>query len=112
MLPKRHRVTRQREFLALQRGTAVRGPSLTLRLVRRTDRDPVRIAVVVSKRVSRRAVDRHQVTRWLREAARADLAALPSGVTVKVSATAPYASYSFPRCQVELHGLLQQARLL
>lgn len=112
MLPKHHRVRRQQEFLALRRGAAVRGPSLTIHILRRADQDPVRVAVVVGKRVSPRAVDRHRVARWLREAARSDLRTLSPGVTVRVSATAPVASYSFLRCREELHHLLRRARLV
>lgn len=85
---------------------------LTGRFVRRSDVAPTRIAVVVGRRVSRRAVDRHRVARWLRAALQPHLAALRPGLDLTLTATAPFAAYSSPRCREEVARLLAQAHLL
>lgn len=113
MLARRYRLHEKRSLARVRRrGAVVRGPLLTLHVARRGEGGVPKIAVVVGRRVSKRAVDRHRVARWIRESVRSELSHLPPKVDFIVSATAPNERYSFAAVFKEVLALLRRAGLL
>ncbi len=113
MLAKKNRLRRSSDLARVQRSRAVfRNQRLTLKVFFRRDDQPPRIAVVVGRNVSRRAVDRNRVARWLREVVREELPRLVVGVDLRVAATVPFAGYSFQQCSVDIRELFMRARVL
>ncbi|RMG16298.1 MAG: ribonuclease P protein component [Deltaproteobacteria bacterium] len=81
-LPRSARLRRRREFVEVQRyGRSVRTRVLVL-LVATNELGRRRLGVTVSRRVSRRAVDRNRIKRRLREIFRRERGVLPDGVDV------------------------------
>jgi ribonuclease P protein component len=72
----------------------------------------LRIGFVVSKRVSKRAVDRNYIKRLLSEAARAALPRLPGGVDIVVTARQQASTADLRTLEQEMLTLLHRARLL
>ena len=72
----------------------------------------LRIGFVVSKRVSKRAVERNYVKRLLSEAIRLILADIPAGWDLVISAKAPVIGVKLPDLVDDLRILLRRARLL
>jgi ribonuclease P protein component len=72
----------------------------------------LRIGFVVSKRVSKRAVDRNYIKRLLSEVARAALPRLPGGVDIVVTARQQARTANLPTLEQDLLTLLHRAHLL
>ncbi len=72
----------------------------------------LRIGFVVSKRVSKRAVDRNYIKRLLSEAARAALPRLPGEVDIVVTARQQASTANLPTLEQDLLTLLRRAHLL
>lgn len=112
MLPKRHRLTRERDFSSVhKKGEYVSGTILTLK-VAASDQDITRFGFLVGKKVSKKAVVRFKVKRRLREIVRAKLPYLVSGYDVIVMARPGIHLKSFSELKTELDVLLQKARLV
>jgi ribonuclease P protein component len=80
MFNRRHRFHGYGSLKAVyQRGQTVRGPLISLRFARREANKPNRVAVVVSRKVSKSAVVRNRIRRRVYEAARQSGAAVNSG---------------------------------
>lgn len=85
-LPRRERLSKQKDFLRVYRRSRVaRGSLLSVRLHKKNT-PPGRVAVVVSNKVSKRAVERNRIRRrileWLR--VRARIGAQPIDIIVAV----------------------------
>jgi ribonuclease P protein component len=76
------------------------------------NRDALRIGFVVSKRISKRAVERNYSKRLLSEAIRPLLPELPTGWDIVLSARNPAASADLHTLKQDIVTLLQKARLL
>ena len=72
----------------------------------------LRIGFVVSKRISKRAVERNYSKRLLSEAIRPLLPELPTGWDIVLSARGPAASADVHMLKQDIVTLLQKARLL
>ena len=72
----------------------------------------IRVGFVVSKRVSKRAVDRNYIKRLLSEAMRALLPRLPSGLDIVVSARQKANMVDLRTLEQDMSTLLRRARLL
>ena len=72
----------------------------------------LRIGFVVSKRISKHAVDRNYIKRLLSEAVRAALPQLPSGLDIVISARPQATTADLRTLEQDLFALLQRARLL
>ena len=72
----------------------------------------LRIGFVVSKRVSKHAVERNYVKRLLSEAIRPMLADIPAGWDLVISAKAPVIGVKLSEIVDDLRILLRRARLL
>jgi ribonuclease P protein component len=78
MLPKQNRLPRTAFSMVLKTGFRIHSPDITCVSVKTTD--PVsRFAVVVSKKIAKRAVDRNRIKRLVREAIHHLLPAMKSG---------------------------------
>lgn len=119
MLPRAARLKRSRDFQAVyNRRRSFGGAHLVLYLRARSAREPVlgmRIGFVISKKVARRAHERNQLKRRLREICRTRL--LPalhpeSGFDAVFVARASAPSLGFARLAAEVDKLGRQAGLL
>ncbi len=94
-------------------GQIVRGPLCALKYVRNERRDAYRLAVVVSKKVSKSAVKRNRIRRRLYEAFRLESANIPQAydmvVTVFSDTIATISSEEITRL---VHAQLKQAQIL
>jgi ribonuclease P protein component len=63
-----------------RRGQTVRGPMLSLRFTQRDSRRPYRVAIVVSRKVSKSAVVRNRIRRRIYELVREQAVLIPSGI--------------------------------
>jgi ribonuclease P protein component len=80
MISVRHRFHGHGSLRAVyQRGRTVRGPMLNLRFTNRDARRPYRVAVVVSRKVSKSAVVRNRIRRRLYECVRTSPAGVAAG---------------------------------
>lgn len=86
-LPKGARLTRRREFLAVQERGARLYAGEVLVLARPGSADRARIGITVSSKVAN-AVGRNRVKRWVREAFREIRAGLPSVDLVVIARSA------------------------
>lgn len=88
MLPKQHRLPLRREFFRLQKaGKRHHSPVASLLFARQENvLSPSRFAIVVSKRLDKRAVRRNRTKRVLREAIKQLLPELTKGYDVAVYA--------------------------
>ncbi len=76
------------------------------------DQASVRIGFVVSKRVSKHAVERNYIKRLLSEAIRPILADIPPGWDLVLSAKNPIVGVRLPALTQEVAMLLRRARLI
>jgi ribonuclease P protein component len=72
----------------------------------------LRIGFIVSKRISKRAVERNRLKRLLGEAVRVFLPALPPGVDIVLSVRAAASTADVHVLESDIHALLQRAKLL
>ena len=72
----------------------------------------IRVGFVVSKRISKRAVDRNYIKRLLSEAMRVFLPGLPIGLDIVVSARQKAITADLRTLEQDLLALLRRARLL
>ena len=72
----------------------------------------LRIGFVVSKRISKRAVERNYSKRLLSEAVRGMLPALPTGMDIVFSARNPAKSVDLRAIEQDMRILLHRAKLL
>ena len=98
---------------AYKQGKAVRGSQLTLRFVLNEKRSAYRVAVVVSKKVSKSAVIRNRIRRRVYEAVRLQSAAIdkPYDIIIMVYAE-EVATMPSEALQKAVTGLLQKASVI
>lgn len=113
MLQAKNRLRSRRDLARVKASRRVfRTTTVTMRVANRPDGSAPRAAVVTSRRVSPRAVERNQITRWLREAFRITLPRVRTGVDILLIPHAPAASYTWQHIQEDLSTLLERADLL
>jgi ribonuclease P protein component len=76
------------------------------------DTEKIRIGFVVSKRISKRAVDRNYIKRLLGEAVRVFLPRLPAGLDIVVSARQKACAADLRMLEQDMLVLLLKAQLL
>ena len=108
MLPRPNRLTKSKEIQGvLRRGEGVKRKSLLLKIGVPTS--PPKFAVVVGRKVSKKATVRNKVRRRIREALRQELRTIKKGSYV-VLALPGSATLGFQDICEALHQALQQTR--
>lgn len=93
-----------------QRGQTVRGSSVSLRYAVRDPKRPYRVAVVVSRKVSKLAVTRNRIRRRIYEVVReADATIVPGTDLVFTVFNDQLAGLEAPKLQAAITELLQKA---
>ncbi len=106
------RLRKSREFQQVrQRGRRITSRLLALAWMP-NDVAQLRIGFVVSKRISKRAVDRNHVKRLLSEALRPSLGAIPAGWDIVFSAKQEILVADLHTLEQDMPALLRRARLL
>jgi ribonuclease P protein component len=101
-----------------QQGRSITSPLLILAWAPyQGDREPdavgrPRVGFVVSKRISKLAVERNYIKRLLGEAIRPSLSRLPAGTDIVISARNPTLVADLSALEEDVVNLLQRARLL
>ncbi len=105
------RLRKNTEFQRVrQQGRSIMSPLLILAWMP-NDVAKIRVGFVVSKRVSKRAVDRNYIKRLLSEAMRALLPRLPSGLDIVVSARQKANMVDLRTLEQDMSTLLRRAHL-
>ncbi|MBL8160186.1 ribonuclease P protein component [Candidatus Saccharibacteria bacterium] len=96
-----------------RKGHTVRGHHLMIRTVRNDRRQLPRIAVIISKKVAKRAHDRNRIRRRLYEALRLELPHITGAYDIAVMVTSrEIESEPFMRIEKEVQRLLKVARVV
>jgi len=112
MLPQKNRLHLQRDIERVRSaGKVVPGELFKLRFLP-GKLEVSRVCFVVSKKVSKKAVERNLVTRWARESVKNLLVSFNSVYDVAVYAQRGISAYSFQLCEKEIFSLFQRAKIL
>ena len=114
-LPKAHRLRRQEFNLIYKRGKRFHASHLLLRVfwARRSKlSQPVRIAVVVSQKVHKRAVVRNRIRRQLQAGLQTLLPHLPAGLLLVITVKPTALECDYHQFLRELKQLLTNAEVL
>ncbi len=111
MLPKEYRLKRKKDFeKVLRKGKLLAKNFLTLKTVK-NNLKTIRIGVVVSRKVSKKAVLRNKTKRRLREAARANIKKIKPGYDLIFFTKKGIEKESFSEIKKEVEKLIAQAKL-
>ena len=111
MLPKEHRLKKEKDFeRVLKKGKSKKGDFLILRVVK-NNLKTIRIGVVVSRKVSKKAVLRNKTKRKLREAARANIKKIKPGYDLVFFTKKGIEKKSFSEIKKEVEKLIARAKL-
>jgi ribonuclease P protein component len=112
MLVRRYRLTKRNDFKKVfQRGKKSFGKLFSIRhLV--NDLENPRIAVVVSNKVSKRAIVRNKIKRRIRAVVKNNLADVSDNYDVIISALPPSVDVDYDTLKVELINALKQNNIL
>jgi ribonuclease P protein component len=112
MLPRKNRLHLQRDIERVRKtGRVVRGELFMLRFSPGQSNNS-RSCFIVSKKVSKKAVERNRVARWARESAKGPLLSTNGIYDVIIYAQRGIVSYSFQLCEKEIFSLFQHANIL
>ena len=115
-LPKTHRLRRRQDFERVyRRGKRYHASALLLRVFfeRRTQPPkPVRIAVVVSQKVHKRAVVRNRIRRQIQASLQTLLSHLPHGLLIVITVKSTALECDYHQFLRELKQLLADAEVL
>ena len=113
MLPKENRLSNKIDFEKVKRmGNKASGKSLMILTLSRGDDKVSRFGIVVSKHVSKRAVDRNRVKRLLRESIMSVISKVSSGYDVVIIARQNIMSLDFSEVNNDLNNVFQKARII
>lgn len=109
MLEAKHRLRKQKDFdLVYGRGRAIAGPLFNLKFAK-NDRVNTRVALVVSKKTAKKAVDRNYAKRLYRAALVSEVKVLKPGFDVVV--TIKTVKVKLPEIKNELQRIFKKAGL-
>lgn len=112
MLARENRLRKAKDFQAAVRGgKSVGANGLVLRVGKLEGISP-RLGIVVSKKVSKQAVQRNRIRRILREAARKEMQQMKGGMDLVLIVRPGIAIEGAREAQEILHKLFQKASLL
>lgn len=113
MLRRANRLHFERDFLRVRKaGQSKRGQLFMLRYFVVLDGETSRFAFVVSKKVSKKAVERNKVTRWAREVVQKLLPSFKVSADIILSAQQTFPKYSFEGSVKEIEKLFKDVGLI
>lgn len=112
MLPKENRLKKEKEFEAVFKGgRSFKGKSVFLKyLINGTDK--TKIGFVVSKKISKLAVERNKAKRRMREIVRLKRGGIKDGLSIIVIPLPPIKTMSYGELKEDLENLLNKKELL
>ncbi len=112
MLKKQYRLNKNKDFdRVFKQGGSAYAPSLGLKITTNNLEKP-RFAVLVSKKVSKKAVDRNKIKRQIRNILREDYLQKIRGYDVVIVCLPSIASKTFVEIQAELRVAFRKLRLI
>lgn len=112
MLPKQNRLKKKKSFdEVFKKGKILRAPDFFLKYLEKEAAE-ARIGFVVSKKVSKRAVQRNKAKRRLREAFRSPIKLLSQGIDVVVVANPSIKSRTLREIAEEVVSTLKKGQLI
>lgn len=109
MLKRANRLSLERDIArARSKGVTRRGYLFTFRYFLRQEGGNPRFCFVVSKKLSKRAVDRNRVVRWAREAVMDALPQISVAGDVLLTAQKRFEDYSYVRVKEEIENLFKE----
>ncbi len=97
---------------AYKKGQSVYDPAVGVKVYRRGDTEPLRIAFIVGVKVSKRAVERNRLRRQYREIVRNLVKEPKAGLDVLILVSRPSLELSFAEKREHIASLLGRAKLL
>ena len=112
MLPKENRLKKEKEFEAVFKGgRTLKGKSVFLRyLINGTDK--TRIGFVVSKKISKLAVERNKVKRRMREIIRLKKKDIKEGLSIVIISLPSIKGTTYQEMEEDLENLLSKKELI
>jgi ribonuclease P protein component len=112
MLPKENRLKKEKEFEAVFKGgRTLRGKSVFLKyLINGTDQ--TRIGFVVSKKISKLAVERNKAKRRMRDIVRLKKDNLKNGLSIVIISLPPIKGMEYKEIKQDLENLLSKEELI
>ena len=112
MLKKEYRLIKDQEFKnVFKHGRTLYTPFLTIKIVKNNLTHP-RFGFIVSKKISKRAVQRNKLKRRLREIVRLNLPLIKKNVDVVFFTKSSLLSLNFPALKKEVLTLLKRGGIL
>ena len=112
MLPKENRLKKEKEFEAVFKGgRTLRGKSVFLKyLINGTDQ--TRVGFVVSKKISKLAVERNKAKRRMRNIVRLKKDNLKEGLSIVIISLPPIKGMAYKEIKEDLESLLNKKELI
>jgi len=112
MLPKENRLKKEKEFEAVFKGgRTIRGKSVFLKyLFNGTDK--TRVGFVVSKKISKLAVERNKAKRRMRDIVRLKKGNLKDGLSIVIVSLPPIKGMAYKEIKEDLENLLSKEELI
>jgi ribonuclease P protein component len=112
MLPKENRLKREKEFEAVFKGgRAIRGKSVFLKyLINGTDK--TRVGFVVSKKISKLAVERNKAKRRMRDIVRLKRSVLKDGLSIVIVSLPSIQKMEYGEIKEDLENILSKEELI
>lgn len=112
MLPKINRIKKKKDFEEVfKNGAGFKIPSLILRVVKNR-LEFSRVGIIVSQKVSKKAVERNKIRRRLSEITRAEFENIKPGFDLVFIALAAAKAKEFSEIKKDAEGLLKKAKCL
>ncbi len=112
MLPKENRLKKKKEFeMVFKNGRSIKGQDFFLKYLG-NGTNKTKIGFVVSKKVSKKAVERNKTKRRLREAFRIIDEEMKDGISIVVVAYPSLKARKFSEIRQEIEGALKKGELL
>ena len=113
MLPKENRLSNKTDFDKVkEKGNKASGKSIMILALNREDNKVARFGIVVSKHVSRRAVDRNRIKRLIRESIMSVMNKVSNGYDVVIIARQNIINWDFNEVNNDLINVFQKARII
>ena len=111
-MPKANRLTKESDFkLLAKKGKPFYSPQITFKLLKNNQQES-RFGIVISAKVSKKAVVRNQLKRRISEILRLSLAKIKPGFDVMILINKALIEKNYQEIEKELNSLLKKTKLL